>query len=97
MVFTHCCIFSNMQPLVMDRLYTFLSLLTTGMHEACPGSKVIWYDSVTVDGNLKWQNSLNKMNQSVDPCLTYMYSHFHMSDGVREALCVCKSYMCALE
>ena len=42
-----------------------LSLLTTGMHQACPGSKVIWYDSVTVDGELKWQNSLNQLNQYV--------------------------------
>ncbi|CAI8051585.1 Cytosolic endo-beta-N-acetylglucosaminidase [Geodia barretti] len=47
----------------MDNLFTFLSLLTTGMHNALPWSKVIWYDSVTVDGNLKWQNALNKMNQ----------------------------------
>ena len=54
-----------MQPMLMDRLYTFLSLLTTGMHEVSLGSKVIWYDSVTVDGNLKWQNSLNKLNQLV--------------------------------
>ena len=52
-----------MQPLLMDRLFTFLSLLTTGVHESIPGSKVIWYDSVTIDGNLKWQNSLNKLNQ----------------------------------
>jgi len=42
-----------------------LSLLTTGMHQTCPGSKVIWYDSVTVAGELKWQNSLNQLNQYV--------------------------------
>ena len=55
--------FYNVQGALMDRLYTFLSLLTTGMHDIHPRSKIIWYDSVTVDGNLKWQNSLNKMNQ----------------------------------
>ena len=42
-----------------------LSLLTTGMHQACPGSKVIWYDSVTVAGELRWQNALNQLNQYV--------------------------------
>jgi hypothetical protein len=54
---------NHINPALMDNLFTFLSLLTTGMHNALPWSKVIWYDSVTVDGNLKWQNALNKMNQ----------------------------------
>ncbi|XP_064405516.1 cytosolic endo-beta-N-acetylglucosaminidase-like isoform X3 [Halichondria panicea] len=50
-------------PKLMDRLHMLLSLLTTGMHSACPGSKVIWYDSVTIEGNLTWQNTLNHLNQ----------------------------------
>ena len=78
----------------MDRLFAFLSLLTAGMHEACPRSKVIWYDSVTVDGNLKWQNSLNKMNQYVfksvmqsslviylDHSLMYVMEYFSTTGG----------------
>ena len=68
-----CCLF---QPQLMANLYMFLSLLTTGMHEACPGSKVIWYDSVTVTGELKWQNQLNEQNKYVryTVCL-YMYMY----------------------
>ena len=27
-----------------------------------PDSKVLWYDSVTVDGKLEWQNALNDLN-----------------------------------
>ena len=54
-------------------MYMLLSLLTTGMHQACPGSKVIWYDSVTVAGELRWQNALNQLNQCVlsDSFLTW--------------------------
>ena len=49
--------------MLLDQLNMFLSLVTTGMHEAVPGSKVIWYDSVTTEGKLKWQNELNQLNQ----------------------------------
>lgn len=67
MLCTYCRIcgicLSHLQPMLIDNVYTFLSLLTTGVHEVCPHAKIIWYDSVTVDGTLKWQNSLNKMNQ----------------------------------
>lgn len=33
------------------------------MHEANPVSQVIWYDSVTVEGKLEWQNELNDLNR----------------------------------
>ena len=42
-----------------------LMLLSTGLHDAIPGSKVIWYDSVTTTGELKWQNKLNEHNELV--------------------------------
>ncbi|VDO48652.1 unnamed protein product [Onchocerca flexuosa] len=42
----------------------FLRLLTDEMRQAIgERSRVIWYDSVTVDGELKWQNELNDKNQ----------------------------------
>lgn len=65
LVYLHgTCIFScPSQPAHMDRLYVLLSLLTTGMHDVHPDSKVIWYDSVTVVGDLKWQNKLNDFNE----------------------------------
>ena len=37
--------------------------LTEQMHEAIPHSRVIWYDSVTRDGALKWQDQLNEQNE----------------------------------
>ena len=42
-----------------------LMLLSTGLHDAIPGSKVIWCDSVTTTGELKWQNKLNEHNELV--------------------------------
>ncbi|PON99445.1 Glycoside hydrolase [Trema orientale] len=43
-------------------LKTFVSHLTQTMHSAIPGSLVIWYDIVTIDGSLSYQNELNDKN-----------------------------------
>ncbi|XP_052872256.1 cytosolic endo-beta-N-acetylglucosaminidase [Anopheles cruzii] len=45
-------------PLLCD----FVRLLTERCHEAIPGSMVIWYDSITKDGQLDWQNEVNTHN-----------------------------------
>lgn len=41
----------------------FVSHLTQVMHSSVPGSLVIWYDSVTTEGQLNWQNQLNNYNK----------------------------------
>ncbi|XP_043720204.1 cytosolic endo-beta-N-acetylglucosaminidase 1-like isoform X2 [Telopea speciosissima] len=41
----------------------FLGHLTNAMHSSVPGSLVIWYDSVTINGHLKWQDKLNEYNK----------------------------------
>ena len=33
------------------------------MRAACSRSQVIWYDAVTTEGHLKWQNTLNALNR----------------------------------
>lgn len=33
------------------------------MHEEIPGSQVIWYDSMTKDGEIHWQNQLTWNNE----------------------------------
>lgn len=48
----------------IDNLMEFVKLLTIYMHKSVPGSVVIWYDSVTKDGELKWQDCLNDKNKS---------------------------------
>ena len=37
--------------------------LKAAMHERCSRSQVIWYDAVTIKGNLAWQNTLNAFNR----------------------------------
>ncbi|MCL7043403.1 hypothetical protein MKW94_019701 [Papaver nudicaule] len=41
----------------------FVDHLTKTMHTSMPGSLVIWYDSVTIDGDLLWQDQLNEKNK----------------------------------
>ncbi|KAL1474854.1 hypothetical protein MTO96_020496 [Rhipicephalus appendiculatus] len=45
-------------PFVKD----FLSAVTTETHKAVPGSLVIWYDALDVDGKAKPHNELNEKN-----------------------------------
>ncbi|XP_047983700.1 cytosolic endo-beta-N-acetylglucosaminidase 1-like isoform X1 [Salvia hispanica] len=47
----------------IPNLKEFISYLSQTMHSSLPGSLVIWYDSVTVDGDLNWQNQLNDKNK----------------------------------
>ncbi|XP_021295371.1 cytosolic endo-beta-N-acetylglucosaminidase 1 [Herrania umbratica] len=47
----------------IPNLKEFVSHLTQTMHSSLRGSLVIWYDSVTVDGDLSWQNQLNEKNK----------------------------------
>lgn len=47
----------------VSMMLEFVSLLTSAMHTAIPHSHVIWYDAVTIEGRLDWQNSLTKLNR----------------------------------
>ncbi|EXB29265.1 Cytosolic endo-beta-N-acetylglucosaminidase [Morus notabilis] len=47
----------------IPNLKEFVSHLTQKMHSSIPGSLVIWYDSITIDGNLNWQDQLNEKNK----------------------------------
>ncbi|XP_041000722.1 cytosolic endo-beta-N-acetylglucosaminidase 1 isoform X2 [Juglans microcarpa x Juglans regia] len=44
-------------------LKEFVSHLNETMHSLVPGSLVIWYDSVTIHGDLHWQDQLNEKNK----------------------------------
>lgn len=60
----------------IDLLAKFLSLLTERMRSAVGKlSRVIWYDAVTAEGKLKWQNELNDRNEYV--AFLFIYSSFN--------------------
>lgn len=44
-------------------MFRFLHYLTEKMHQEIPGSQVIWYDSMTQDGDIDWQNNLTVKNE----------------------------------
>lgn len=58
----------------VDAFNAFVQALTEAMHQRLPASQVIWYDSLTKDNVVKYQNVLNDQNnlffQSTDGILT---------------------------
>lgn len=50
----------------MENLSLFLSSLQMELRNAIgKKSRVLWYDALIVNGDLKWQNELNEENWSV--------------------------------
>lgn len=49
----------------IDILKEFVPYFSNLIHKDNPGNLVIWYDSVTVEGKLHWQNELNLNNRYV--------------------------------
>lgn len=47
----------------IDNLIYFIKYLTDNIHREIENSEIIWYDSVTNKGELKWQNELNNNNK----------------------------------
>ncbi|KAK5970156.1 Cytosolic endo-beta-N-acetylglucosaminidase [Trichostrongylus colubriformis] len=66
----------------IDNLRLFLRLLTDGMREAVGFSRVIWYDSVTITGMLKWQNMLNQLNRDWYECCDGIYLNYNWDDAM---------------
>lgn len=50
-------------PERVSRLELFVKLIHSKLHAKIPYAEVIWYDSVTKEGELKWQNELNSLNR----------------------------------
>ncbi|KAF5752596.1 cytosolic endo-beta-N-acetylglucosaminidase-like isoform X1 [Tripterygium wilfordii] len=53
----------NLDLELIPNLKEFVSHLTQTMHSLMPGSLVIWYDSITINGALDWQDQLNENNK----------------------------------
>ncbi|KAF8720086.1 hypothetical protein HU200_024864 [Digitaria exilis] len=53
----------NLDVQFINNLKEFVNHLTKTMHTAVPGSLVIWYDAITVKGELDWQDKLNEYNK----------------------------------
>ncbi len=53
---------TNIKKSNMPLLKVFVDAVTKFTHCEVPGSRVIWYDTVTESGNLAYQNELNVRN-----------------------------------
>ncbi|VDK51475.1 unnamed protein product [Anisakis simplex] len=55
---------NEIEPTQLEMLHRFVSLLTERSRAALGEcSRVIWYDAVTIEGKLVWQNCLNDANE----------------------------------
>lgn len=74
----------------VQNLKMFVKYLTDELHRRVPGALVIWYDSVTKEGNLAWQNELNDYNRCFfDACdgifLNYTWREENLIRSVKAA------------
>ncbi|XP_045593831.1 cytosolic endo-beta-N-acetylglucosaminidase [Procambarus clarkii] len=74
---------NKIDPEQVGQLINFVKKLTLAMKESCPDALVIWYDSVTIEGKLLWQNELNNLNRAFfDVCdgifLNYTWTEDHL-------------------
>jgi mannosyl-glycoprotein endo-beta-N-acetylglucosaminidase len=53
----------ELEPALVPRLLRLLRRLTAAVRAANPSGVVLWYDAVTTEGELKWQNALNDLNE----------------------------------
>ncbi|KAL3691426.1 hypothetical protein R1sor_005077 [Riccia sorocarpa] len=65
---------------LVPNLLAFVELLTDAMHAWVPGSTVIWYDSVTIDGHLFWQNRLNELNRPFFDISDAIFTNYHWQE-----------------
>ncbi|XP_071527867.1 uncharacterized protein ENGase isoform X2 [Panulirus ornatus] len=74
----------------IEQLINFVQRLTLAMKDYCPNAAVIWYDSVTIEGKLDWQNELNDLNRPFfDACdgifLNYTWTDDHLKRSRKAA------------
>lgn len=67
---------------LLRNLELFLRLLTDNMRKSAEFSRVIWYDSVTATGNLKWQNMLNGSNLRWYNSCDGIYLNYNWDDAM---------------
>lgn len=62
----------------VDKMASFLRYLTDKTHEECgaEGGCVLWYDSVTCKGELRWQSALNAENRVFFDCCDGIFTDY---------------------
>ncbi|KMZ10333.1 cytosolic endo-beta-N-acetylglucosaminidase [Drosophila simulans] len=73
----------------MPSLYRFVRQLTAATESRVPHGRVFWYDSVTDDGQLRWQNELNSRNaeffrHSHGTLINYAWDEGHLERSAQQ-------------
>ena len=79
-MFDPCLIFSTVcsyQSLAYWRTDAHYRCLRQQMHEAHSESEVIWYDAITIEGKLQWQNCLNGLNEPFFDVSDGLFVNYH--------------------
>ncbi|KAL4720943.1 hypothetical protein ACJJTC_002835 [Scirpophaga incertulas] len=63
-----------------EALLKFVKVLHESLHRELPHAVLIWYDSVTVDGNLSWQNGLNHKNKPFFDVCDGLFTNYSWSE-----------------
>ncbi|KAH8412630.1 hypothetical protein KR009_003908, partial [Drosophila setifemur] len=74
----------------MPNLYYFVRELTSATEKEVPHGRVFWYDSVTENGELRWQNELNDRNveffrRSHATLINYAWDDSHLERSAQQA------------
>ncbi|PSC72394.1 cytosolic endo-beta-N-acetylglucosaminidase-like [Micractinium conductrix] len=73
---------NGMQPAHIPHLLLFLRELTARMREVAPGwSQVIWYDAVTTEGQLAWQDGLTPLNRPFFDACDALWVNYTWKEG----------------
>lgn len=67
---------NDLDPDHVPNVICFLRLLRGLLRSANASSEVVWYDAVTKDGSLKWQNTLNDMNRPFFEAATSLWINY---------------------
>ncbi|CAH2038170.1 unnamed protein product, partial [Iphiclides podalirius] len=64
-----------------NQLIEFVRLLHSVLHQELVEPVLIWYDSVTVDGHLNWQNCLNAKNRAFFDACDGIFTNYSWSEA----------------
>ncbi|XP_041978108.1 cytosolic endo-beta-N-acetylglucosaminidase [Aricia agestis] len=62
-------------------LVRFVRHLRALLRQELPAPLLLWYDSVTVDGHLQWQNGLNEKNKDFFEACDGIFTNYSWSEG----------------
>ncbi|GAA5955084.1 hypothetical protein JCM3765_003189 [Sporobolomyces pararoseus] len=74
-------------------LLHWLTYFKREMRRRIPGSEVTWYDAVTIEGKLHWQNAVNERNVDFLVACDSIFLNYHWSlDKIRSTTSFLKSH-----